>query len=303
LAAAAFTAAIVGVLLALPAPFAASALGAITLGAAFLHARFKDMVWRIGAIVAAILTAYVASNSVPLVLEEAPIWTSALIVVTGLALPAALTGFAGSLLRRAGARASGGVAKLAAVGLSVATADMVLRLVFSNGAPLMQPIGFVEAGFHIAAWLAIALAVAARGRERRMSAARKGGVLVLGACALAASTFIAALWLTPYWQMLPPARVAWSALRWDGLGFLAPAALFWAHWAFWRSRGSNLRTRTSFAAAAALTASAITFVVHPGAPGSPGGLSTLIAAAAFALAVVLNFAPGIVAASARRSHL
>src|SRR5262249_20410004 len=159
-------------------------------------------------------------------------------VAGGLAAPAAFTGLAGSVLRRADARVSAGLAKLVAIGLSVAAADMVLRLVFSGGAPLMQPIGFVETGFHIAASLAIPLCVAARGQRRRMGAARKAGVLVLGAAAIAASALIAALWLTSYWQGLIPSRVAWPILRFDALGFLAPASLFWAHWAYWRARGA-----------------------------------------------------------------
>ena len=49
---------------------------------------------------------------------------------------------------------------------------MLVRLVFSGGAPLMQPIGFVEAGFHIAAWLLLALFVAARASKRDASAVR-----------------------------------------------------------------------------------------------------------------------------------
>ncbi len=304
LAAGAFIASVAGALLAFPAPFAASALGALSLVAALLFARFEDAVWRICAMVAALLTAFVASGGVPLVLHETPGWNSTFIVAGGLALPAALAGIAGSALRRAGARVSGGLAKLVAIGLSVATADMVLRLLFSGGAPLMQPVGFVEAGFHIAAWLAIALAVAARGQKRRMGSARKAGILVLGAASLAASALIAALWLTPYWQLLIPSRVAWPALRFDGLGFIAPAALYWAHWVFWRMRGANVRTRISFGAAAAMTASCIALMVmRPGQPDVAGSIAPLFGAVSFALAILANFAPGVVAKSGRRLYL
>jgi hypothetical protein len=302
LVAAAFTALVAGSLLALPSPFAASALGALSLGAALLHGRFKDTVWRICAIVAALLAAVIASSSIPLVLEEGPAWSATLIIAGGLAIPAALTGGAGSLLRRAGADVSGGVAKLVAIGLSVATADMVLRIVFSGGAPLMQPVGFVEAGFHIAAWLAIALAVAARG-SRRQGAARKAGVLVLGAASLAASAFIAALWLTPYWHMLIPSRAPWPVLHFDGLGFIAPALLYWSHWGFWRMRGSKLRTRIAFGAAAALTACFATLMAtHPGQTEASNSLVPVVGALSFALAILANFLPFVTSNGRRRSY-
>jgi hypothetical protein len=168
----------------------------------------------------------------------------------------------------------------------------------------MQPVGFVEAGSHISAWLAIALAVAARGQKRRMGAARKAGILVLGAASLAASVFIAALWLTPYWQVLIASRAPWSVLRFDGLGFLAPAALYWAHWVFWRRRGANLRTRISFAAAGAMSACFITLLaMRPGQPEAAGAVAPLIGAVSFALAILANLAPGVVAKTARRSYL
>jgi hypothetical protein len=304
LAASGFIAAVAGSLLAFQAPFAAAALGAIALSAALLFARFQDAVWRIGAVAAALLTAFAASASVPLILQETPGWSATFTVAGGLAVPAALAGVAGSILRRANARVSGSLAKLVAIGLSVATADMVLRLVFSGGAPLMQPVGFVEAGCHITAWLAIALAVAARGPKRRMGAARKAGILVLGAASLAASALIAALWLTPYWQSLIPSRAPWPALRFDGLGFLAPAALYWAHWAFWRRRGANVRTRAAFAAAAAMTGCFIALLVmKPGQPDVAGSIAPLLGAVSLALAILANFAPGVVAKTARRSYL
>src|SRR5262249_11383876 len=152
---------------------------------------------------------------------------------------AALTGFAGYLAQHSQAVFTAGLSKTIAIALSVAAADVVVRLLFSDGAPLLQPIGFVEAGFHVAAWLTISLYVAARTR-RRPSAARTAAALVLSAGALVVSILIAALWLTPYWSTLVPARVVWPLLRVDALGFFAPAILFWAHWVFWRARGSNV---------------------------------------------------------------
>jgi hypothetical protein len=176
-----------------------------------------------------------------------------------------------------------------------------VRLVFSGGAPLIQPIGFVEAGIHISAWLAIALIVAARADKRDASAVRMAAALMLVAAALGASALIAALWLTPYWESLGPSRAP-AFLHFNGLGFLTPALLFCAHWAFWRAHGANVRTRIALGAAATMSACFITLeAMHPqNAGAAPDTLSALIGALSFATAIVVNFAPGV---TARRSYL
>jgi hypothetical protein len=300
LATSAFAALCAGIALALPAPLAAPAFAASGAGLAFLNVRAPHRAWRLFACLAVAFSAFDAVASVALVLGEAPAWDPRMAVVAGIAAPAALAAAAGYFAQRAQVLFTAGLSKTVAIALSVAAADVLVRLLFSGGAPLLQPIGFVEAGFHIAAWLAISLYVAGRAR-RYPSAARMGAALVLAAGALAMSAVAAALWVTPYWATLAPPRVAWPALRADALGFAAPALLFWAHWVFWRARGSNIRTRVAMGSAALMTACAVTLEVMRmrDGGGNSDTVSALIGALSFALAIVINFAPGVVAAEPR----
>ncbi|MBI3438208.1 MAG: hypothetical protein HY054_06090 [Proteobacteria bacterium] len=305
LACAGFASAVTGVFFALPAPLAATAFAAIACGLAVIDRRFTSSAWRTFACIASIFALFEALSSIALVLRESPAWDGRLVVAFGLAIPSALTGSAALLAHRSGAAFTASLCKVASVMLSVLTADVLLRLIFSNGAPLMQPIGFVEAGFHVAAWLMLALFVAARASRRDATAVRTNTAMLLGAAALVTSALIAVLWLTPYWETMPPARAPWAALHFNGLGFIAPALLFWAHWVFWRARGSNVRTRIALGAAAILSACFITLeAMHPrDAVASPDTLSALIGALSFAAAIVVNFAPGVTAGARRRSYL
>ena len=300
-----FVSAVAGVFFALPAPFAATAFSAIALGLAFADRRFSSGAWRTFACIASIFSAFEAFSSLALVLREASAWDGRLVVVFALAIPSALTGGAALLAHRSNAAFTASLCKVVSVVLSVLTADTLVRLVFSGGAPLMQPIGFVEAGFHIAAWLMLALFVAARASKRDASAVRTGSAMLLGGAALATSALIAVLWLTPYWESMTPSRAPFTVLHFNGLGFIAPAVLFWAHWVFWRARSSNLRTRVALGAGATMTACFITLeAMHPqDAAPTPDTLSALIGALSFAAAIVINFAPGVTAGVRRRSYL
>jgi hypothetical protein len=182
--------------------------------------------------------------------------------------------------------------------MSALAVDMCIRLLFSDGAVLLQPIGFVEVGFHISAWLVIALVIAARPGT---STSDHAAVMVLGAAAVGASVVSALLWFTPYWDTLIPARTTTPLLHFNGLGFAAPAAFFWAHWGFWRARGSRVRTRIALGAGAMLSACFVTLeMLHP-ARGAPDAFAALICTLSFATAIGINFAPGVVAR--QRSHL
>lgn len=300
-----FVSAVSGVFLALPAPFAATAFSAIALGLTAVDRRFSSAAWRTFACVAATFAAFEALSSLALVLREAPAWDGRLVVVFALAIPSALTAGAALLAHRSNAAVTASLCKVVSVVLSVLTADTLVRLVFSGGAPLMQPVGFVEAGFHIAAWLMLALFVAARASKRDASAVRTGSAILLGVAALATSALIAVLWLTPYWETMPASGAPWAMLHFSGLGFIAPAALFWAHWVFWRARGSNVRTRIAMGAAATMSACFVTLeAMHPqDSAATPDTLSALIGALSFAAAIVINFAPGVTAAARHRSYL
>ena len=270
---------------------------ALALGLVALDRRFPHAAWRAFASLAIGLSALAAFASIQLLLDEAPAWNAWLVVGAGLALPAALTAGV-TWLNKSAASLTSTVGKIASIALCALAVDMSIRLLFSDGAVLLQPIGFVEAGFHIAAWLAIALVIAAR---RGAVTTDHAAVMVIGAAAVGAGAVSALLWLTPYWDTLIPARASAPWLHFDGLGFAAPAVLFWVHWAFWRARGSRMRTRVALGAAALLSACFVTLeMLHP-VQGAPDAFAALICTLSFATAIGINFAPGVVAR--KRSHL
>jgi hypothetical protein len=177
----------------------------------------------------------------------------------------------------------------------VIAANLAVRLFFSGGAVLLQPVGFVETGAHTSVWLLASLLMASRSR-RGAGAVRIGVAVVLSMMALLVSAFAGGLWLTSYWN----ARESAAALVTHApFGFLAPAILFWAHWVFWRARGAETRTRTALAAGAQMSAAFITLELMRW-PNAPEWLGALGGAMSFALAIVLNFAPGVAAAAPRR---
>jgi hypothetical protein len=104
--------------------------------------------------------------------------------------------------------------------------------------------------------------------------------------------FAAGLWLASYWKMqtLGPG----PQLR-DTLGFLLPSILFFGHWAFWREHGAHAQTRLALGSAVLLMAAFVT-VETVRAESVPGWLAASVGALLFALAIVINFAPGVVRA-------
>jgi hypothetical protein len=131
---------------------------------------------------------------------------------------------------------------------------------------------------------------------------RHAAVLTLGVASLGASIVAALLWLTPYWAV----RAEATLIQIDSLGFLAPAMLYWGHWAFWRGRGPEARTRIALAAAAATSAACIILITlqarHDGLPGVDW-FGVAVTALSVALAIAVNFAPGVTPAKGRVSHL
>ena len=293
----AYAALAAAICLAAPAPIAAPAFAAAALGLGLLNLRLPAALWRTLGCLSAAFAAAFALASAQMLLGEAPGWPAAALTLLGLAAPAGLLGAAAALAHRADAALTAGVHESAAVALAVIAANLAARLFFSGGATLLNPIGFVEAGAHIALWLAAALLLAWRAR-RGSRPVRLALSNLLGAVSLAASAVAAGLWLTPYWD----AREAFAGpIAHPPLGFLAPAILFWAHWAFWRRRGADTRARVAFAAAALLSAAFITQEATRW-QGAPDWVGALLGAIAFAAAIVGNFAPGITPDGRRLSY-
>src|SRR5262245_61055184 len=288
LAAGAFTAFAAAILLAAPAPFAAPAFAALALGLALLNARLPDAVWRPFACIAALFAAACALAAGGMLLNEAQRWLPAVLLGLGLAAPAALAAAAARFAHRAQAGFTAGVLEAVAFALGVIGANLAVRLYFSGGAMLLQPVGFVEAGAHISIWLLASLLIASRS-SRGSKPVRICASMLLALIALTLAAFGGGLWLTPYWGAR---EAAIAPITHAPLGFLAPAVLFWAHWVFWRARGTDTRARTALAAAALLTAAFVTLELMRW-PHAPEWLAALGGAVAFALAIVVNFAPGV----------
>ena len=297
LAIAAFVALGGAILLSLPTPFAAFAFAAVALALAVLNARLPDAAWRNFACLAALAAAVLSLDSAQLLLTESQTWPAWALLSFGIAAPAALLAVGAAFADRAQAPFTAGVFETIAFVAAVCAANLLVRLYFSAGATLLSPVGFVEAGIHIAVWLTASLLIASRSR-RGSTHARMGVATVLGLVALLSCFFTGALWLTPYWSLREAAE---TAPLHAPLGFLAPAILFMAHWVFWRARGSEARTRIVFGAGGAGLAAFVALEVLRGG-ALPDWASALIAAVSFALAIVINFAPGVVGHAPRGSY-
>ncbi len=289
LALASFAALFAAASLALPSHLASPAYALVALGLCVLNARAPDAAWRTFALLALALSALNSAGAALLVLREAgdgPAW---MIDALGLGAPALLCAGAAAVALRAEARVSAGAFEASALLTAVIAVNLGVRIGFSEGATLLQPITFLEAGAHVSVWLLAALVSASRSR-RGAGAVRMTVALALGALALSAIAAASALWLTPYWNQ----RDAASAFDYAPLGFLGPSILCWAHWVFWRARGAEMQTRLALGAGALLLASFATLetVRWEGAPEWAGAL---VSAGAFALAITLNFASGVTA--------
>lgn len=302
LAGGAFAAVAAALSVALPAPYAAGAFAAVALGLVLLNGIMPSAVWRTLAWAGGLGALINATFAAAWLLDETHGVEPLVLIGAGLAAPALLTGLASHWAARANAAATASITLSISLLLWVAAANLLLRLLASGGALLLTPISFAEAGLHIALWLTAALLVATR-KHAPTAGVRRAFVVGLAALALGASVAATLLWLTPHWSERAPPDTAAALLRFDGLGFLAPAILFWAHWVYWRATGSELRTRIALGAGAMLTAALITLEVlqirEDGLPGTDW-LGAGVGALVFALAIGVNFAPGVTAARAQR---
>jgi hypothetical protein len=283
----AFTALASAIVLAAPPPLAVPAFAAIALGLTYLNTRFESGVWRAFASLSALAAGIFALLAARLLLSEASDWPAWSVILTGFAASAAIAGAAAWLAPRTSFTA--GLLEALTLLLIAVGASLVLRVAYSGGALLLQPVGFAEAGAHCAAWLAISLAAAARAK-RGVGRVRIGAAVLLALLAFLVSGAAAALLMTEYWT----AQAASAPSLWtrQTIGFALPALLFWAHWAFWRGRGAELRARTALGAAALLTAAFVAFETLQAAV-LPDWVGGLVGALAFALAAGVNFAPGV----------
>lgn len=288
----AFSAAICGVLTAFAPPLAASGLGVLALAALAFDMRWPARAFRVAAILAGALALLQAWDSAFLVLNEAIGWPPSARIALGLALPAALLGAGAIVAQCNGAQKTATALEASALLLALGAASTALRYYASNGAPLLNPIGFIEAGAHIGAWLAAALALGFRA-DHGARGFRRIATGALGAMALAACAVVSFLWLTPFWTSR--AAAAETPLITNlGAGFVIPAALLWAHWVLWRARRQDMHTRLALGGAAMMTAAFATYEALQ-VESAPDWLGPAAALVSFALAIGINFASGVTA--------
>ncbi len=279
------------IMLAAPALIAAPAFTVAAVGPLALDVRLPNGAWRAFAIAAGVLSVLYALGSAQLMLGEVSVWASWALIGAGIVIPAILAACAAYIATRAERPATSGFFELATIVLGVTAVTLTTRLLFSGGATMLNEISFVEVGVHSAFWLTAALAIRWRA-DAGASRVRIVAIHTLNIMALATMAFAAGLWLASYWKTQP---LGPGPQLHDTLGFLLPSLLFFGHWAFWREHGSHTQTRLALAAAALLMAAFIT-VETVRAEDVPGWLAALVGALLFALAIVINFAPGVVRA-------
>jgi hypothetical protein len=286
----AFMASVGAIATALPTPLQAPAFALIAAGLLALHLRTPDPVWRAFAVISGLATLLCAGVNTQLLLGEAGQWSDATLILAGLAAPAAISGAAAHLAQRNNAPASATLFEIITFALGVASANLFTRLAFSGGATLLQPVGFVEIGMQCVVWLIAALLIGSRAHLGARGV-RDAATNLLTLIAFATMAFACGLWMASFWG----ARAAGEQplLSHDTMGFLLPAIFFWAHWVFWRARGAHAQTRLSLAAGAILLAAFCT-VEAMRAERLPEWVGALVGALSFSVAIVINFAPGVV---------
>ncbi|MGE3142605.1 MAG: DUF2339 domain-containing protein [Hyphomonadaceae bacterium] len=238
-------------LLALPAPAAAAALMALALGLLGLDARWPHRLWRLLAACLAIGDIGLAAANFDLAQSSLEAGPAALAIALGLAAPAALA-FAAAHVSGARAPITACICEAAAIVASAAAASAAIRWGTHAGVGAGATPLFFEAGIHAAAWGGLALAAAAFDK-RGAWIVRRAAVWLLGAAALALVAAGPLSLLNPLWGAWRVRIAGWALANTLALGFLAPAAFAWAHWALWRIRGAPRRAAVSLGAAVLLS--------------------------------------------------
>lgn len=286
----AFMAVSAAIALALPAQLATPASAAVALGLAVLDQRLRNDVWRVFAAVAGLSALLFAAITARAVLGETAAWSPWLAIASGVAVPAAIAGGTAFVFQRTASPRMAAFFELMTFALAVAAASLFLRVAFAQGAPLLRPMTFVEAGVHAAIWLNAALIIGLRATMGAASA-REFAMRTLGLMALGLLAVNAGIHAAAFERALDTSLVARVSF-----GFALPAALFWAHYAFWRTRRDETEARLALAAAAVSTATAV-IIEAAHAEVLPAWVRAAIVALSIGGAVGVNFAPNVVRAA------
>lgn len=288
----AFIAFAAGVTMALPPGLAAPAFALAALALSAIDLGMPTRAWRAFACFCAALALVFAFATAKMLLSEASEWPASLLIASGVAAPAVILGAAAFAARRREANLSAGFLEAIVITAAVGAANLAVRVLYANGATLLEPISFAETGAHVAAWLAAALII----RDRARFGARAVRIAAANTLLTAASGIMLAaaiLWATPYWAVR---HAAAPFVGRDTFGFLLPALLFLAHLPLWRSRKALAQTRLVLGAGALLLAAFITVEVTRN-DGDADWLGALVGALSFAAAIGVNFIPAITGAA------
>ncbi|HWA00243.1 MAG TPA: hypothetical protein VG841_07985 [Caulobacterales bacterium] len=275
------------ILLITPAPAYPSVFAVLALGAVALNERWPDRFWSASAAAFALAAAGFGANSAAAFEALNSPWPPVFVALAAFTAPAAIAGAAAHFAKTR-APIAGAILEACAILGAAAALSAWTRLAFSDGAPALQGVSFVESGAHAALWLIAALVLGARAR-RSGAPVRNTLAVVLTACGAGVSFAALIAWLAPWWG----ADLTTPAYLHPPLGFAAPAAALWAHWIYWRHTDKPRRARWSFAAASVLTAAAITLELVWRGDFGAAWTPLALGAGAFAIAAGLNFVPGL----------
>lgn len=279
------------VMLALPAALAAPAFALAALGLAAVDLGLPTRAWRAFACICALFTLAFGFVAAGALLSEASAWPAFGLIGAGVAAPALILGGTALAARHRDANLSAGTLEAIVIVLATLAANLIVRVIYSGGATLLQPISFAEVGAQASVWLAAGLII----RERAQfgaSIVRIGAANALLVMALGAMFAATALWVTPYWV----ARQSTTPfISHEALGFALPALLFLTQMLFWRGRGATAQTRVTLGAGALLLAAFVTSEVT-NLDGSADWAGAVVGALSFAAAIGVNFIPGVVPA-------
>lgn len=283
----AFTAFAAACAMALPPALAAPAFALAALALSAIDLGLPARAWRAFSCLSSIFAIIFAFATAQALLNEISTWPAFALIGAGVAAPAAIIGAAAWAAKRRNARASAGFLEGVVIILTVAAAGLAIRVVYSGGAMLLEPISFAELGAHVGVWLVAALVVRMRARHgvRRVRIVFSNVMLV---AALGVLLTASALWMTPFWTAR---QAAAPFVARETFGFLIPALALAAHVQIWRTRGAELQTRLTLAASALLLAAFVTLEVTR-ADGDADWLGAVVGALSFAAAIGVNFIPG-----------
>ncbi len=284
-----FAAFAAAVAMALPAAVAAPAFALAALALSAIDLGLPSRAWRAFACLCSIFAVIFAFGAARALLGETSSWPAFALIGSGFAAPAAITGAAAWAATRRQAKWSAGFLESVAIVLAVGTADLAVRVIYAGGAVLLEPISFAELGAHVGVWLAAALLLRMRARHgsRRVRIAFSNVMLVT---ALGVMVTAVALWVTPFWASRQSPE---GFISRDTFGFLVPGLVLMAHVQLWRSRSAEVQTRLTLACGALLLAAFVTLEVTR-SDGDADWLGAVVGALSFAVAIGVNFVPGVV---------